>query len=107
MLINDNKGSYGMFSRTGRNTADKFHILMKKDEILNGTARKFKPPDLFSKAQDEANKYHSDNLQHLQQVFLDDHIEHNKQKESKKKISAGITRQMLLANTEELGMTVE
>ena len=85
MLINDNKGSYGMFSRTGRNTADKFHILMKKDEILNGTARKFKPPDLFSKAQDEANKYHSDNLQHLQQVFLDDHIEHNKQKESKKK----------------------
>ncbi len=31
MLLNENRGSFGMFSRAGRNAAEKFHILVKKD----------------------------------------------------------------------------
>ena len=41
-FINEQKGSYGMFSRSGRNTLEKFHILMKKDEIIGGYNKKQK-----------------------------------------------------------------
>ena len=40
MLLNDAKGSYGMYSRAGRNTVEKFHLLMRKDEILSGNQKK-------------------------------------------------------------------
>lgn len=40
MIINENRGSYGMFSRAGRSSTEKFHILIKKDEILKGTKTK-------------------------------------------------------------------
>ena len=39
MIINENRGSYGMFSRAGRSSTEKFHILIKKDEILRGTTK--------------------------------------------------------------------
>lgn len=48
MLLNDGKGSFGMFSRAGRNSAEKYHILMRKDEILNGLNKKIKLPDIFT-----------------------------------------------------------
>jgi len=83
MLINENRGSYGMFSRAGRNSTEKFHILMKKDEILNGTGRKFKPPDLFSQARDEALKYHIENQDEPQEIFLMEENLEEKQKEKK------------------------
>lgn len=48
MLLNDNRGSMGMFSRAGRNSADKFHILMRRDEILFAFNKKTKIQNLFS-----------------------------------------------------------
>ena len=40
MLLNDTKGSLGMFSSVGKNSAEKYHILTKKDEIINGKIKK-------------------------------------------------------------------
>ena len=40
MLLNDAKGSYGMYSRAGRNTVEKYHLLMRKDEILSGNKKR-------------------------------------------------------------------
>lgn len=37
MIVNENRGSYGMFSRAGRSSTEKFHILIKKDDILKGS----------------------------------------------------------------------
>lgn len=51
MILNENRGSYGMFSRAGRSSTEKFHILMKKDEILNGVS-KSKLPDIVSHKED-------------------------------------------------------
>lgn len=48
MLLNDTRGSLGMFSRAGRNSTDKYHILTRKDEILSGMNKKMKLPDLFT-----------------------------------------------------------
>lgn len=48
MLLNDNKGSFGMFSRAGKNTAEKYNILMRKDEILNGRNKKVKVADIYT-----------------------------------------------------------
>ena len=36
MFINEGKSNFGMFSRAGAMSTEKYHILMKKDEILNG-----------------------------------------------------------------------
>ena len=85
MLINNKNGSYGMFSRAGRVSTEKFNILMKKEEILNGTGKKFKPPDLFAQAKDEALKYHLENQDEIQQIFLDENVEEKNKKHDKKK----------------------
>lgn len=85
MLVNEKNGSYGMFSRAGRVSTEKFNILMKKDEILNGTGKKFKPPDLFAHAKDEAMKYHLENQDEIQQIFLDENIEEKHKEKDKKK----------------------
>ncbi len=74
-----------MFSRAGRISTEKFNILIKKDEILNGTGKKFKPPDLFANAKDEAMKPHLENQDEIQQIFLDEIVEEkNKEKDRKK-----------------------
>lgn len=87
MLVNENRGSYGMFSRAGRSSTEKFHILMKKDEILNGTGKKFKPPDLFSQAKEEALKYRIEAQDEPQEIFLmeENFEEKPKEKKAKKK----------------------
>lgn len=52
MLLNDTKGSLGMFSSAGKNSTEKYHILSKKDEIINGKLKKkvftsnFNPEDI-------------------------------------------------------------
>lgn len=48
MFMNNQKGSYGMFSKTGKQTLEKFQILLKKDEIINGFNRKMKINDLYT-----------------------------------------------------------
>ena len=36
MFLNETRGSFGMFSRAGRHSTERFHILMKKDELIAG-----------------------------------------------------------------------
>jgi len=59
MILNENRGSYGMFSRAGRSSTEKFHILMKKDEILNGVSNKSKLPDINA-ARDDSDTDNND-----------------------------------------------
>lgn len=47
MLLNDVKGSHGMYSRAGKNSTEKFHILMKKEEIMSGKGKTYKCKDLL------------------------------------------------------------
>ena len=47
MLLNDVKGSYGMYSNAGKHSAEKYHILMKKDEILANKPKYYKIRDLL------------------------------------------------------------
>ncbi len=47
LMLNDNKTSYGMFSRAGIQTTEKYHILMKKDDILNGKTKKHRSKSMF------------------------------------------------------------
>lgn len=47
MLLNDGKGCHGMYSRAGKHSAEKFHILMKKEEILANKAKYYKVRDLL------------------------------------------------------------
>jgi hypothetical protein len=55
MLLNDASGSFGMFSRAGRNSAEKYHIIARKDEILSGRNKKIKLRDIFTP--DEGRKH--------------------------------------------------
>lgn len=48
MFVNTQKGSSGMFSKTGRNTLEKFQILLRKDEIINGINKKMKVNDFYT-----------------------------------------------------------
>lgn len=47
MLLNETKGCFGMYSRAGVNSVGKFHILMKKEEILSGKKKHFIEKDMF------------------------------------------------------------
>ena len=73
MFLNEAKGSFGMFSRAGRNSTEKYHILSKKDEILSGKQKKYKPTDLFG----DPNKDNSEDEDDIELIKID------KQKKSK------------------------
>lgn len=66
MLLNDAKGSSGMFSRAGRYSADKYHILNRKDEIINGNNKKIKLPDIFTP---DENLNKADNIEDEIDIF--------------------------------------
>lgn len=53
MFVNSQKGSHGMFSKSGKRTLEKFQILLKKDEIINGIDKKVKVTDFYTP--DQAN----------------------------------------------------
>jgi hypothetical protein len=53
MFVNTQKGSYGMFSKSGKRTLEKYQILLKKDEIINGIDKKIKVNDFYTP--DQAN----------------------------------------------------
>jgi len=73
MIINENRGSYGMFSRAGKSSNEKFHILMKKDEILNGANGKSKLPDLYgTKEESEPEDNYYDNFGDENEIFTKD-----------------------------------
>jgi len=62
MFGNENKGNFGMFSRAGVQTTEKYHILMKKDEILNPTNKRFISKTLFENKPVVVNK---NNINHI------------------------------------------
>jgi len=47
-MLNDAKGSAGMFSLIGKRSSEKYHILSKKDEILKGITKSIKIKDIFN-----------------------------------------------------------
>ena len=49
MFENETKGTYGSYSEAGRNSVEKYHIIMQKDKILEGKTPKIKVHDFFSK----------------------------------------------------------
>ena len=48
MFENDTKGWYGSYSIAGRESAEKYHIVVHKDEILNIGNKKLKTREIFS-----------------------------------------------------------
>ena len=56
MLLNETRGSYGMYSREGRMTAETFHLLRKKDEIMSGNPTKLLVKGNFNPDADEFTK---------------------------------------------------
>ena len=56
MLLNETRGSYGMYSREGRMTAETFHLLRKKEEILSGNPTKLLVKGNFNPDADEYTK---------------------------------------------------
>ena len=48
MIENDTKGWYGSFSIAGKNSAEKYHAIVHKNEILNNEHRNIKVKDIFS-----------------------------------------------------------
>ena len=62
MFLNEAKGSFGMFSRAGRHSTEKFHILMKKEEIISDK-KKTKSTDIYG---DPKNKEYSDDEEEIE-----------------------------------------
>ena len=48
MCENDAKGWYGSYSIAGRESAEKYHIIIHKDEILDNENKKMKIKDVFN-----------------------------------------------------------
>ncbi len=48
MIENDTKGWHGSFSIVGKNSAEKYHAIIHKNEILNNEHRNIKVKDIFS-----------------------------------------------------------
>ena len=48
MFENDTKGWYGSYSTAGRESAEKYHIVIHKKEILQNEHKKLKIRDLFT-----------------------------------------------------------
>ena len=67
MFLNETKGSFGMFSRAGRHSTEKYNILMKKDEILSGK-KKTKLTDMFG---DTKHKEYSDDDEEIEMVKIE------------------------------------
>ena len=48
MIENKTKGWHGCFSLAGRNSAEKYHIILHQDEILSNEHKKIKIKDIFT-----------------------------------------------------------
>ena len=48
MFENEAKGWFGSYSLAGKNSAEKYHSIVHKEEILGNEYRKIKAKDIFS-----------------------------------------------------------
>ena len=62
MFENDAKGWFGSYSVAGRNSAEKYHIIVHKDEILNGEKKKLLIKDIFTPDEPQQVENIEDNL---------------------------------------------
>jgi hypothetical protein len=88
MLLNETRGSHGMYSRAGRNTTEKFQILMRKDEILNDHRKKFHTKNIYTPDYNYGKK---DEIQDDIEIFQIDKIENKdaNDKKAKSKMTKG------------------
>ena len=70
MFENDTKGWFGSYSTAGRESAEKYHIVIHKDEILKNEHKKLKIRDLFTP--DEEEEIHKSELEELQRLEEED-----------------------------------
>ena len=87
MFENETKGTYGSYSEAGRNSVEKYHIIMQKDKILEGKTKKIKVHDFFSK-EDEPIDIRKNNENQVDIFSLPPTMESDKkalQKQLKKK----------------------
>ena len=62
MFENDAKGWFGNYSVAGRNSAEKYHIIVHKEEILNGEKKKIIIKDIFTPDEPQQVESLEDNL---------------------------------------------
>jgi 5'(3')-deoxyribonucleotidase len=62
MFENDAKGWFGSYSVAGRNSAEKYHIIVHKEEILNGEKKKIIIKDIFTPDEPQQVESLEDNL---------------------------------------------
>ena len=87
MIENDIKGWYGSFSIAGKNSAEKYHAIVHKNEILYNEHRNIKVKDIFSPDETIPVEIIEDNLD----IFK---VYSNEKKNVKSSI---ITKRMLLS----------
>lgn len=63
MFENEAKGWYGSYSNAGRTSAEQFHVIVHKDELLNAENKRFKLKDIFSPDDPKQLKNIEDNLE--------------------------------------------
>ena len=87
MLENNQKGWHGCFSRIGKNSAEQFTEIIKKDEIFNRLYKTVKVKDIFSPDKKKTNlELIEDSLKVFQiyQRNLNEKLKINKKNEKKK-----------------------
>lgn len=105
MFINNQKGSHGMFSKSGKRTLEKFQILLKKDEIINGIDKKVRVTDFYTPDQvnnldtqeDEFKVYSQDphEKQKLVEATLKKHKNKIQESKSNKRSKSLLTNHIL------------
>jgi hypothetical protein len=100
MLLNETRGSHGMYSRAGRNTTEKFQILLRKDEILSNHRKKFHTKNLYTPDNNYGKK---DDIQDDIEIFQIDKIDNKDAvKKAKKKVGRAKKEKSELAQFLEL-----
>ena len=62
MFENEAKGWHGSYSTAGRNSAEKYHIIIHKDEILSNEPKKIRIKDIFTPDEPQPVESLEDNI---------------------------------------------
>ena len=85
MLENDTKGWHGSFSAAGRNSAEKYHMIVHKDSIIAGKGRKKKVFGFFQDDDENGSNQNDLNDDHVDIFNLPFNTAEEKEKERKLK----------------------
>ena len=112
MFENDTKGWYGSYSTAGRESAEKYHIVIHKKEILQNEHKKLKIRDLFTPDEPEEiqtlddqfdiyKSYSSDKDNQKTQFLHSNNISKPKKKKKLKMINLHIIINILMMKKEK------